>query len=143
MDPHLKSQLNQARDLAHIPSDVLVAFFDNLFQQHGFDRLHDELDNIRVAKGLTSIPELLAHYDLLNRWAIQGNIIWADAYVIGILSQSLNAMGDNSIVIKYHETYPIIALETFIPFVIRQDAIKGYQPAIAPIQQGLHQIYSV
>ena len=52
-------------------------------------------------------------------------------------------MGDNSIVIKYYETYPIIALETFIPFVIRQDAIKGYQPAIAPIQQGLHQIYSV
>ena len=52
-------------------------------------------------------------------------------------------MDDNSIVIKYHETHPIIALATFIPFVIRQDALKGYQPAIVPIQQGLHQIHSV
>ena len=86
MDSHLKSQLNQAHDLARIPSDVLLAFFDNLFLQHGFNRLHDELDNIRVAKGLNSITELLAQYDLLNRWAMQGNIICADAYIIGILS---------------------------------------------------------
>ena len=84
MDPHLKSQLNQENDLVRIPSDELLAVFDNPFLQHGYNRLNDELDKIRVAKGLTSIPELLAQYDLLNRWAIQGNIIWADAYIIGI-----------------------------------------------------------
>ena len=143
MDAHQISQLQQTHDLARIPSNVLLTFFDSLFLQHGYNRLNDELDSIRVAKGITSITALLAQYDLLNRWATQGNIIWADAYIIGILSQSLNAMGDNSIVIKYHETHTIIALATFIPFVIRQDALKGYQPAIMPIQQGLHQLHAV
>ena len=31
LDTHLKFQLNQMHDLARIPSDVLLAFFDNLF----------------------------------------------------------------------------------------------------------------
>jgi hypothetical protein len=140
MDPLLRSQLNTTHDLARIPSDVLLAFFDNLFLQHAFNRLHDELDNIRVARGITSISELLAQFDMLQRWATQGNIIWNDAYIIGILSQSLNAMGDNPIVIKYHETYPLPTLNTYIPFVTRQEALKGYAPAIVPIQQGLQQI---
>jgi hypothetical protein len=133
---HIRSLVNV--DNADLPD--MIAALDAKFLAPGLRQLSDLYHDLRTAQGITSISELIQYVKYLEAMQLMAERVEDTCYIVTAMSDCLNRLGHNAMVVRYHEIRgndPIEHIQ-LLEFLTAQQQLMSYKMTPdTPTQSGL------
>ena len=103
LDPSIRTHILHRVTVDNVELSDLIAALDAEFLAPGLRALPELYQDLRDAKGITSISELLQYIKYLDTMQLMAERQEDPGYIVTAMSACLNRMGHNEKVVRYHE----------------------------------------